>query len=329
MNLKRTLFCLSAFVAMVAAVVPCAAKRPAGTDLRLLYWNIQNGMWSGQDDNYDRFVGWVKEFDPDVCVWCEAQSIYVSGTADKMPEADRYLVGSWGELAARYGHKYCYVGGHRDNYPQVITSKYPIENVARIVGEEPDSVVTHGAGWARIAKKGRTINIVTLHLWPQAYAYRAADREASRAKGEGDLYRRMEIEYICRHTIATEPDAADQLWMMMGDNNSWSRLDNWFYKYPADDSRLLAQDYVLENTPYVDVIARRHPGEFHPTMPTPKRIDFIYCTPPLYDCVTRAEVVRDDYTEPVRDPKRLSNFWHPSDHRPMVVDFDLKKAKKQ
>ena len=180
MNLKRILFCLTAFAAAIATSVPCAAKRPSGSDLRLLYWNIQNGMWSGQDDNYDRFVEWVKEFDADVCVWCEAQSIYRSGTADRMPEADRYLVGNWGELAVRYGHKYWYVGGHRDNFPQVITSKYPIENVERIVGEEPDSVVTHGAGWARIVKNGRTVNIVTLHLWPQAYAYRATDVVAAR-----------------------------------------------------------------------------------------------------------------------------------------------------
>ncbi|MFR6415618.1 MAG: hypothetical protein ACLUNS_07750 [Alistipes shahii] len=104
--------------------------------MRLLYWNIQNGMWSGQGDNYDKFVEWVRAYDPDVCVWCEAQSIYKTGTADKMDVADRYLVGNWGELAARYGHKYWYVGGHRDNYPQVITSKYPIENVERIVGSK-------------------------------------------------------------------------------------------------------------------------------------------------------------------------------------------------
>ena len=329
MNLKRILFCLTAFAAAIATSVPCAAKRPSGSDLRLLYWNIQNGMWSGQDDNYDRFVEWVKEFDADVCVWCEAQSIYRSGPADRMPEADRYLVGNWGELAARYGHKYWYVGGHRDNFPQVITSKYPIENVERIVGEEPDSVVTHGAGWARIAKNGRTVNIVTLHLWPQAYAYRATDVAASRDAHEGDRYRRMEIEYICRHTIGTAPRAAEELWVMLGDNNSWSRLDNWFYKCPEDDPRLLTQDYVLEHTPYVDVIARQHPGRFQTTTHSEKRIDFVYCTPALYDCVTRAEVVRDDYTEPVRDPKKLSNFWHPSDHRPIVVDFDLKKAKKQ
>ena len=45
MNLKRTLFCLTAFVAALATIGTCAAKRPAGDNLRLLYWNIQNGMW--------------------------------------------------------------------------------------------------------------------------------------------------------------------------------------------------------------------------------------------------------------------------------------------
>ncbi len=330
MNLKNSFLSLAVFVAVLAAtgLCACSAER-SGNNLRLLYWNIQNGMWSGQDDNYGKFVEWVKGVEPDLCVWCEAQSIYTSGTADKMAEQERYLVENWGELAARYGHKYCYVGGHRDNYPQVITSKYPIENVKRIVGAEPDSVVTHGAGWARIEKAGRKINIVTLHLWPQAYAYRAADRDASRAAREGDHYRRMEIEYLCNHTIATEPDAVDQLWMMMGDYNSWSRLDNWFYKCPEDDSRLLTQDYVLEHTPYVDVIARQHPGRFQTTTHSEKRIDFVYCTPALYDCVVDAEVIKDDYTEPVRDPKKLSNFWHPSDHRPIVVNFDLTNAKKQ
>ena len=46
----------------------------------LLYWNIQNGMWDGQGDNYDRFVAWVKAQDPDICVWCEAASLYYTGT---------------------------------------------------------------------------------------------------------------------------------------------------------------------------------------------------------------------------------------------------------
>ena len=47
-------------------------------------------------------------------------------------------------------------------------------------------------------------------------------------------------------------------------------------------------------------------------------------TPPLYERITHADVVTDAYTEPVRDPAKLSNFWHPSDHRPIVVDFNMK-----
>ena len=27
--------------------------------LKILYWNIQNGMWSDQGDNYDNFVDFV------------------------------------------------------------------------------------------------------------------------------------------------------------------------------------------------------------------------------------------------------------------------------
>lgn len=312
--------------AMLAPVCVHARKNPKNpkNNMRLLYWNIQNGMWSGQGDNYDKFVEWVRAYDPDVCVWCEAQSIYKTGTADKMDVADRYLVGNWGELAARYGHKYWYVGGHRDNYPQVITSKYPIENVERIVGSKPDSVVTHGAGWERIEKNGKTVNIVTLHTWPQGYAFQAKDRDASRAENGGDKYRRMEMEYICNHTIHSVPGAEKQFWMMMGDFNARSSRDNWFYKYPAGDTRFLVHDYILRHTPYVDVIAGKYPGEFKTTTGGKSRIDFVYCTPPLYERITHADVVTDAYTEPVRDPAKLSNFWHPSDHRPIVVDFNMK-----
>ena len=93
--------------------------------LRVLYWNIQNGMWADQHNNYDNFVEWVKKYDPDVCIWCEAKSRYVSHQNVKMKEEDHYLIKGWGELAARYGHQYWEHGGHRDGFPQVVTSKYP------------------------------------------------------------------------------------------------------------------------------------------------------------------------------------------------------------
>jgi endonuclease/exonuclease/phosphatase family metal-dependent hydrolase len=309
--------------AAVAAVMLLGCSKAEPKTLRLLHWNIQNGMWDGQNDNYDRFVDFVKSQDPDICVWCEAQSIWKTDSDQKMDEKDRYLVKNWGELAARYGHKYWGIGGHRDNYPQVITSKYPINYVSKIVGNE-ETIVSHGAGWATIEVNGKTINIVTLHTWPQAYAYGAEDREASKAEQGGDKYRAKEIQYICEHTIGTVPGAENQYWMMMGDFNSRSRVDNDYYKYADDDPKLLVHDYVRANTPYLDVIKEKYPDEFKPTTGSKTaRIDYVYCTKPLYDRITFADIIWNEYTTPVRDPQGLSNFWRPSDHMPILVDFAI------
>ncbi|MBP5635143.1 MAG: endonuclease [Bacteroidales bacterium] len=318
----KYVFLLLAAVAVVLAPVSC--KKNAPVPVRLLYWNIQNGMWDGQDDNYDRFVQFVQAQDPDICVWCEAQSIWETDSDRYMAKEERYLVEHWGELAARYGHPYWGIGGYRDDYPQVITSKYPITYVAKITGEEPDMLVAHGAGWATVEINGRTLNLVTLHTWPHAYAYRAENRAVSIAEHGGDLYRAMEMQYICEHTVGTVPDAGDQLWMMMGDFNARSRVDNDFYGYPEDDTRFLVHDYVRANTPLVDVIKEMYPDEFKPsTGSRNSRIDFVYCTRPLYDRITSADILWDPYTTPIRDPAGLSNFWRPSDHLPIVVDFDM------
>ena len=318
---------LAAVSAILAAVLLTACREKPRNEspvpVKLLYWNIQNGMWDGQTDNYERFVNFVKEQDPDICVWCEAQSIYKSLSDEQMEVKDRYLVDGWGDLAKRYGHEYWGTGGWRDSYPQVITSKYPITYVKKIVGEEPDSVVVHGAGWATVSIGSKTLNLVTLHTWPFAYAYRATDTEASKAAREGDAYRTMEIKYICDHTISSAP-SGDGLWMMMGDFNAVSPKDNDRYGYAPDDSRFLVHNYILGSTPYLDIIREKHPDTFRPTNGSKnRRIDFIYCTPPLLDKVTAADVIWDSYTTPVRNPDNLSNFWHPSDHLPIAVEFEL------
>lgn len=49
-----------------------AQKKKSSSDsvqkktLRILYWNIQDGMWADQANNYDNFVAWVQEYDPDI-----------------------------------------------------------------------------------------------------------------------------------------------------------------------------------------------------------------------------------------------------------------------
>lgn len=321
--IRSSLFVLFLF----SLLTPVQAKKKNGDILRLLYWNIQNGMWDGQTDTYDRFVDWVKSKNPDVCVWCEAASIYKTGTAERMDKSEKYLPENWGELAARYGHKYWFMGGCRDNYPQVITSRYPIRGISKIVGAEPDSVVTHGAGWAQIDVCGKQINIVTLHLWPMQYSFRIRreEQKADAEHGGGDHYRRMEIERICKQTILTVPESGNQYWMMMGDFNSHSPADNWVYRYPEGDSKLLVHDYIRACTPYLDVIAERYPDNFYSSVAGKSRIDYVYCTKPLFDRVSDAAIVTDSYTRPLPDPQGISHFWHPSDHRPILVDFNMNK----
>lgn len=319
---RKFLYNLAGFIAVVLLSGCTSAEEK---DLRLLHWNIQNGMWDGQNDDYDRFVEFVKSQDPDICVWCEAESIWKTDSDQEMDHKDRYLVRNWGELAARYGHEYWGIGAHCDSYPQVITSKYPITYISEIEGDKSDIPIVHGAGWATVQVNGKKVNIVTLHLWPHAYEYKAEDKELSKAKNGGDKYRAREIRYICEKTIGTVPDADEQYWMMMGDFNSRSIVDNDHYGYPVDDSRFFVHNYVRSSTPYIDVIKQKAPNQFTPTSgDRQRRIDFVYCTKPLYDRITHAEVIWDDYTTPVRDPKMLSNFWRPSDHLPIVVDFDMR-----
>jgi endonuclease/exonuclease/phosphatase family metal-dependent hydrolase len=135
----------------------------------------------------------------------------------------------------------------------------------------------------------------------------------------------MEMEYICNQTIKSVSGAEEQMWYMAGDFNARSRRDNWFYKYPEDDTRLLVHDYIQQNTPYIDIIADKYPNEFKTTTYGESRIDFVYCTRPFYDRIVQAEVLLDEYTTPVRDPKGLSNFWNPSDHLPILVEFKMGK----
>lgn len=315
---------LAVALAICLAASICASGR-GPSDIRLLYWNIQNGMWSDQGNNYDNFVSFVKSQDPDICVWCEASTNYATDSDQKLKApSDRYLPYNWDVLAARYGHEYVYLGGWQDNFPQVITSRFPIRNVKRILGDPDDVVVSHGAGWASIGIQGKTLNIVTLHTWPQRYAYKAEDIEKSKAENGGDFYRAREVEYICGQTILTEPDAKKQYWLMMGDFNARSRVDAAQYSYAPDSPAYLVHDYISKNTPYIDIIARWNDNKFFPSHANNHRIDFVYATPLMYACIRQTRIYpMEGWVKPVRDPKGLKNFYHPSDHLPIMLDFNL------
>ena len=104
---------LTLCILLLSLSLPSGGK---GKEVKVLYWNIQNGMWHDQGNDYNDFVGYVKSLDPDICVWCEAESRYVTDTSAKlkMPE-EQYLPWNWDILAARYGHPYTLIAGKNDS----------------------------------------------------------------------------------------------------------------------------------------------------------------------------------------------------------------------
>lgn len=293
--------------------------------VRILSWNIQNGMWADQANNYDNFVKWVKAWNPDICIWCEASSIYKDGTDSSAPSADRFLPDGWAALAARYGHKYTAIGGFRDNYPQVVTSKYPLTTLLKITDtDQGGKPIAHGAGLHSVTVNGREIYIATLHTWPQAYAYgvATADRDKSAAEHGGDYYRQFEMDYVVAHTKNAPEYAAQKDWIFAGDLNSRSRLDNWFYKYDDNSTLLITQDVVLQKTDYVDVMQHQYEGNFVTSTQGNARIDYVYMSPSLAADVKEARVIMDAWTTGYLALKTSKNtFYGPSDHRPLLIDL--------
>ena len=76
-----------------------------------------------------------------------------------------------------------------------------------------------------------------------------------------------------------------------------------------------------EATPLVDALHEWLPNDFHVTCGASSRLDYVYLTRGLYDRVTEVRVVVDRYTRPIY--AGVSDIWRPSDHRPILVDFDF------
>ena len=316
----RTVSFLSAVLVMLL-LAGCTDRE---TTLKVLYWNVQNGMWADQGNDYDNFVDFVVEQNPDICVWAEAESRDRTDTSVKLAGGEEaYLPYNWDLLARRYGHQYVCIAGKRDTFPQVVTSRYPLKIVKRVNGNGEDIVVVHGAGQVEVDVNGEKINIVTVHTYPFKYTYLAEDQMASAAENGGDVFRAAEMKYICEQTILGQDPQGKGNWMMLGDFNAVSRVDNWHLGRPEDDKAFLLNDYIRSQTPYVDLIEKWYPGEYQKSTFSGRRIDFVYLTQSLFTRVTDARTIHDGYATTHRDSRKGINFCHPSDHYPIVFTMKL------
>lgn len=309
------------------STIPGTEKK--GT-LRVLYWNIFNGMWGDQENNFNTFVEWVKKYDPDVCVWCEAATIY--GSSGQNPPPNKYLPDGWSALASRYGHNYISLGGVIGGswaYPQVVTSKYPLATIKKMtttnVSGKP---ITRGAGMHRLTVDGKTIDIVTTHTWPFSYAYDvpSSQQSASTAEHGGDKYREFEIDYIISQTVNNASYASTSNWILVGDFNSPSPLDIPIVSGSESDDKFRCQKVILNKTNLKDVMKLMYKdGDFvASTYGEKDRKDYVYVSPAMSEKLVSAFMLNDawNYVN-TKITVGGTEMKLPSDHRPIVVEFDF------
>ena len=137
--------------------------------LKVLSYNVLEGMKLDKANDYNNFVTWVSEQAPDIMAIEETNGF----TKEKLTA-----------LSARWGHPYAEMC-KENGFPVSITSKYPIEVVSRILDG-----VWHGG----IHVKIKGINILVLHLYP--FSYTPSGSNAA----NGDAYRLEEIQTYLDNT---------------------------------------------------------------------------------------------------------------------------------
>ena len=216
----------------------------------------------------------------------------------------------------------------RDNYPQVITSRFPIDSIIIVKGHKPDTVIVNYSGWYQLHVEGvkKPLNIVTLHLKHGKYGYAVPleMRDSSAAKHEGELHRIKELTCILDHTVRKSKNPDNELWIMAGDYNSYNRKDNYVYGWNPESLGFQTQDYMMSYSPFIDLFNARYPDDFQPTCGN-LRIDYMYVSKPMLNACIDISQKPDKYIERVHSG--VDKFYIPSDHYPIIADFSIAKMK--
>ena len=277
-------------------------------NFKLLSWNIQDGMWCDQFDDYVNFVAYINEINPDVFCIQEAASHWdidgknLSHYSRYLPYPDQKNVESkwdnpsgWVALAKRWGHQYVVMGPYKDNYPVVITSKYPIEIIERLRGDE-NTTVSHGALYAKVHfTDDISVNLVNLHLQPDNIA-------------NASNFRMNEINFYLSKTINSKEHYRDEHWLMMGDFNSnvGKNVDVEVRKNSYYDLWAEMNSY---NKSYIDFIYGTESMR-----KSLKSIDFLYGF---------AHVDKIMYSPNGVAINNGVGVWRYSDHYPVLAEFSL------
>jgi len=268
---KKSIIAIFLLVAFLVINNNAVAK---SLPLKLISYNILEGMKMDTTSGKSAFVEWVKEKNPVILA---------------IQEANSFTQASLEELAHKYGHPYAVLVKEK-GYPTALTSKYPIVNISKVTDN-----MTHGFIKAQI--KG--INIIVLHLNPHNYLKRREEIAVIlETIGSSNQKKWMIMGDFNSLSPLDSLRYADGKLLQRALENAKANptklglLDGKQFDYLVQQKIL---DYGL-----VDAFKLMNPKNLNYN-----RIDYIYLSKDLKDNVTRTEFIHDNFTNHYSDHRPL------------------------
>lgn len=262
--------------------------------LRVITYNILEGMKLDTSAGKPNFVNWLKQMDPDVLA---------------MQEVTGFTQASLEKLAQSYGHPYAVLLIEGEKYPVALTSKYPIVNVQKVSDN-----MDRGFIMARI----KDLHVVCLHFTPFDYRKRAQEVELMLAHLHAQPVKQQWMIMGDFNTVSPADSAAYRDGRMVANYQAYEKkyppiqkLSNGQLDYTVIE-KIVANgftDALKTTTP--EFVKTVHPKRFEPKTGTdvPSRIDFIFVSKDLVKKIATAKVLVDDFT---------NNY---SDHYPVLMEL--------
>lgn len=272
---------LPIFIVLVSISISMQ-KAYAQQKMRIISYNILEGMKNDTTAGKKLFANWVKSYDPDILA---------------LEECNKFTQLTLEELAHSYGHPYAVIVKEK-GYPVGITSKYPIVNIQKI-----NDNMTHGF----IVCKINDLNVIVLHLNPHHYKKRREEIQnilSTIAAAPAQKKWIIMGDFNSLSPLDKDNYADGKLLAYLKSQKQKFS----FHENLVDDKALdfEVQQKILDFG-FKDTAKSMETGK----EPKGSRIDYVYVTKDLIGEVTRAHFIRDDFTASYSDHKPvIMEFKH-------------------
>lgn len=274
-------------ILFIAIAILSVTTATAQSTLKVLSYNILEGMVTDTTKGKQLFVEWVKDKDPDVLALQEC-----NGFTQKTLE----------ELAASYGHNYAVIV-KESGYPVGVTSRFPIVDIRKV-----NENMTHGFITASI----NGYNFCILHLNPHKHLKRRSEIAQilqTLALQHGDKNWLMMGDFnslspVDSHRVAQSNFIQRQREASLKNPNI-SNLADGQVDYQVQQS-ILNAGFVDAGLTY-DKTVQKQTGKSGIASNT--RIDYIYLSKDLAKKLQYCKFIYDDFTAKY------------SDHKPLIMEI--------